>query len=100
MSRRRARPALQRTARWERAVITVTFLDADVGLKTRVRDSAWQRVSPHLTRSHCPEVGFWDIRRMAIRSSFSSELLIASVRGLSVIQDLMRVCGHQFVKRC
>jgi serralysin len=29
-------------------VITVTFLDGDEGLKTRVRDSAWQWVSPCL----------------------------------------------------
>jgi len=61
-----ARPALQRTARWERdAVITVTFLDGDEGL-TRVRDSAWQWVSPGLANL---QLAFLDSAHAGLRIS-------------------------------
>jgi hypothetical protein len=50
METRMSRRRLDRrcTARWERSVvITVAFL-GDEGLKARLRDSAWRRVSPAL----------------------------------------------------
>lgn len=47
MERLMLRRRLDRTPS-HRAVITVTFRDGDEGLKTRVLDSVWQRVSPGL----------------------------------------------------